>query len=357
MTDIVDSTRVTERLGNAEAARLWAEHDRIARDLLATFGGREIDKSDGLLLLFVEASDAVGFAAAYHRAVKSLSTPLMARAGVHVGQVILRENALTDVARGAKPVEVEGIAKSTAARIMSIANSGQTLLSAEAREELVGTPWHLQSHGHWRLKGLAALRELFEAGPAEAMCVPPSDNPKAYRVVRDGDLWLPVSEVRHSLPAERDAFIGRRDALDELAQQFEDGVRLVSVTGIGGAGKTRLVSRFAWTWLGDFPGGAWFCDLAQARSLDGVLAAVSQSLDVPLGRDDPATQLGNAIAARGACLVILDNFEQVAQHAEATLGHWLSRAREARFLVTTRNVLGLVGESVLPLPPLLPLDA
>ena len=127
--------------------------------------------------------------------------------------------------------------------------------------------------------------------------------------------------------------------------------------GLGGTGKTRLVTRFGWRSLGEFPGGVWFCDLSEARSLDGIAHAVAQGLDMPLGKDDAVTQIGRAIAGRGKCLVILDNFEQVARHAEETLGRWLNRASAARFLVTTREVLGLPGEEVISLAPLAPSDA
>jgi len=96
----------------------------------------------------------------------------------------------------------------------------------------------------------------------------------------------------------------------------------------------------------------WFCDLAQARSVDGIASAVALGLDVPLDKDDPVARLGTAIAGRGLCLVILDNFEQVARHAEATLGRWLDVAPQANFLVTTREVLGLPGEQTFALPPL-----
>ena len=355
VADIVDSTLLTETLGNVEAARVWAAHDRIARDLLSSHRGREIDKADGLLLMFADGADAMRYAAAYHHALQSLDVPLQARVGLHVGDVILRENAAADVARGAKPIEVEGIAKATAARIMSVAGPGQTLLSRQATQALDHAALRIESHGHWRLKGLAEPVELFEICDDDAAPRPPADNPKAYRVVRDGELWLPVRQIRHSLPAERDAFVGRRDTLDELARRFDAGARLVSLTGIGGTGKTRLAMRFAWDWLGDFPGGAWFCDLAQARGVDGIASAVGQALDVPLGKEDAVTQLGHAIAGRGACLMILDNFEQVAGHAEATLGKWLDRAREARFLVTSAACSASAGESVLPLSPL-PLD-
>ncbi|MBS0594297.1 MAG: tetratricopeptide repeat protein [Proteobacteria bacterium] len=352
LTDLVGSTRLAERLGDAAMAELNAAHDRAARDLLRAWGGREIDKTDGWLLLFDSVAAAVGCALAYHRAIAALPTPLAARAGVHWGAVTLRANLPPDVAQGAKPLEVEGLAKPVAARVMSLAGAGQTLLTREAREQLPAAAWRVQAHGHWRIKGVAEPIELFEAGDEGAPFVPPPDSGKVYRVVRRGELWLPMREVRHSLPAERDAFVGRGDALADLAGRFGAGARLVSVLGIGGSGKTRLAVRYGWVWLGDFPGGVWFCDLAQARSTDGLLHAVAQGLDVPLGAGDAVAQLGHAIAGRGACLVVLDNFEQVARHAADTLGRWLDRAARARFLVTTREVLGLPGEEALALPPL-----
>ena len=167
-----------------------------------------------------------------------------------------------------------------------------------------------------------------------------------------GGLWLPRRELRHTLPAERDAFIGRDEALDQLAQRFVGGARLVSLLGIGGTGKTRLALRFGWQWLGDYPGGVWFCDLSAARGLDGIYYAVAQGLELPLGRADPVAQIGAALAGRGACLVILDNFEQVAQHAESSVGRWLQQAAQARFIVTSRELLGIVGEHTLAIAPL-----
>jgi predicted ATPase/class 3 adenylate cyclase len=357
LTDVVDSTRLSLRIGDAEMARLWAAHDRAARDLLPVWNGREIDKTDGMLLLFDDAADAVGYALAYHRALERLATPLKARAGLHVGSVILRRNNASDVALGAKPLEVEGVAKSIAARIMSIAAGGQLLLSAPANQRLHDDRLRVRLHGHWRLKGVDEPVELFEVRDAEGPFETPPDAEKAWRVVRQGPIWLPVRDIRHSLPAERGAFVGRDDALDRLSQRIRSGARLVSVLGIGGTGKTRLVTRYGWNGLADFPGGAWFCDLVPARGLDGIVNAVAQGLHVPLGREEPVGQLGDAIAGRGRCLVILDNFEQVARDAEPTLGRWLDRAPEVCFVVTTREVLGLAGEEVLALPPLPPADA
>jgi len=352
MVDVVDSTALTARLGHDAAATLWTAHDRCARDLLRAWHGREIDKTDGFLLIFRDARDALGFAIAYHQAIDQLEPPLRARAGLHVDEIELRETPAGDVALGAKPLELDGLAKSVAARVMSVAMGGQTLLTLEARAALGSPAVRVQSHGHWRLKGLEQPVELFEAGDERAPFAPPPDAEKAYRVVRKGELWLPQREVRHGLPAERDAFIGRHAALRELQQRFEAGARLVSLTGFGGTGKTRLALRFGWRSLGDLPGGAWFCDLSSARSVEGLLRAVAQGLDVTLAKEEPVIQLGHALAGRGACLVIFDNFEQLASHAEGTLGRWLERAPLARFLVTTRELLGIAGEQTVNLPPL-----
>ncbi len=357
LTDLVESTNLSQRIGDAEMARVWAAHDRVARDLLPAWRGREIDKTDGMLLLFDAAADALGYALAYQKALRALVPPLQARAGLHVGAVTLRENSAADIAQGAKPLEVEGLAKSIAARVMSVATGGQILLSADARQAIGENGIGLQSHGHWRLKGVDDPIGLFEAGEDRALFFPPPDADKAYRVVRQDDLWLPVREIRHSLPAEPDVFVGRAEAVADLARRFQSGTRLVSVLGMGGTGKTRVVMRFGRSWLGEFPGGVWFCDLTPARSADGIVNAVAQGLDVPLGRSDPVEQLGHAIAGRGRCLVILDNFEQVTRCAASTLGRWLENAGEARFLVTTREVLGLPGEEALALPPLPPADA
>ena len=351
-TDAVDSTRITEQLGDMAASALWAEHDRIARALLRRWQGREIDKSDGFLLLFEGVDGAVGYALALHRALAALTPPISSRAGIHIGPMVTRENSAEDLRLGAKPLELDGVGKALAARIMNLARGGQTLLSAAAHAALDTKPWRLQSHGHWRMKGLAEPVELFEAGDGDAPFAPPPDSPKAYRVLKSDGGWKPMARLRHGLPAERDGFVGRGDALKALAARFDHGARLVTLLGIGGIGKTRLALRYAHDWLGDYPGGAWFCDLSSARSVDGIVHAMAQGLDVPLGKADPVQQLGAAIAGRGECLVILDNFEQVVRHADETVGQWLDQAPQARLLATSREVMGITGEENFVLAPL-----
>jgi len=353
-TDVVDSTRLVEQLGDARAAEVWTEHDRHARELLAAHRGLEIDRTDGFFLVFDDALDAARFALAYQEALRDLE--LEARVGMHVGAVTLRENAPEDVARGAKRIEVEGLAKPFAARVMGLARGGQCLLTAAAREALEGRVpegAHIEGHGYYRLKGIAEPVEILELGRRETSAFsPPPDADKAYRVVRVGEGWSPVREVRHNLPLERDAFVGRAAELRALAERLDAGQRLITILGPGGTGKTRFVRRYGSTWLGDWPDGVYFCDLSEARTLDAIYFATAAALDVPLGKEDPGVQLGHAIAGRGRCLVILDNFEQIVAHAGATVGRWLDAAPEAAFVVTSRERLHLPGEEIFPVEPL-----
>ena len=352
LTDLVDSTQLNSTLGDDAMAAIWAAHDRAARELIRLHGGREIGRSDGFLVLFDQPARAVAFATDYHGQLAAMSPPLWARVGIHTGAVRLRENSNEDREQGATPFELDGVALPTAARLMGAAGAGQTLISSTARAEAKQLPCRHLSHGHWRFKGVEEPMEVFEVGDQGAPFRPPQDSAKAYRVVRQAGHWLPVALIPRLLPAERDGFVGRRDSLQALSETLASGARLVSIVGAGGAGKTRLAMRYAWEHLGDYPGGVWFCDLAQARSLEGISFAVAQGLQVPLGQAEPISQLGQALAGRSHCLVILDNFEQVARHAEATLGQWIERAAQARFIVTSREVLGIVGEQVQHLAPL-----
>ena len=156
----------------------------------------------------------------------------------------------------------------------------------------------------------------------------------------------------HRLPAEVESFIGREAELGMLAERFEHGARLVTLAGIGGIGKTRLAVRYAWDSRPQWPGGAWFCDLTEARTQDGIASAVAAGIGVSLGTGDVLERLGRALAGRGPCLLILDNFEQVVDQAPETVGRWLELAPECRILVTSRERLQLPGEEVLAIEAL-----
>jgi serine/threonine-protein kinase len=201
LTDLVDSTGLFARLGDRRAAEISARHERLARDLLLRCAGREIDKTDGFLALFDRAVDAVRFALAYHRGLAELGgqegVELEARVGIHLGEVILRANPPEDVARGAKPIEIEGYAKPIAARVMALAKGRQTLLTraafdlarqAAAREPVADGQLRWLAHGAYALKGVAEPVEVFEVGETGfAPLRVPKSTAKARRAVAAGD--------------------------------------------------------------------------------------------------------------------------------------------------------------------------
>ncbi|MFK7927107.1 MAG: protein kinase, partial [Myxococcota bacterium] len=160
--------------------------------------------------------------------------------------------------------------------------------------------------------------------------------------------------VHAHIPAERSRLLGRAEDLKQLHAVVRSGARLATLTGIGGTGKTRLVIHFAWSVVEDWPGGVWFCDLTEARSLAGLASAVAGALGVVIDNGDPVARITDGLLARGRCLIVLDNFEQVTEHAAATVGRWLDGAPDSAFIITSREVLGVRGERVLPVPPLAP---
>lgn len=199
--------------------------------------------------------------------------------------------------------------------------------------------------GAWRAGLLQLLAEAPSATAAAStlVAVPAFD--------RTVPMPRPAAEPEPAVP-ERNAFVGRARELRDLADHLQAGARLLTLVGTGGIGKTRLVGRYARLTRADWPGGAHLCDLSEATTPGGLHFAVAQALGVALGNDDPVTRIGHAIAGRGRCLVILDNFEQLVEHAAATVGVWIERCPEAQFLVASRERLRLDAETVYELPPL-----
>jgi len=210
-TDLCDSLQLVERIGDAAAATLFQEHDRLVLVLQHRWNGQLIDRSDGLFLLFERPVDALGFALDYQRDLQALGeqrrVELRARAGLHVGDVLTWENSPEAVKVGAKSMEVEGLAKPMAARLMTLARPGQILMSAVA-ESLTrratdalgerGQRLLWKSHGRWRFKGMPTVQEVIEVGEIGfAPLRPPRANAKARR---DLPLWRqPVVLLAESL--------------------------------------------------------------------------------------------------------------------------------------------------------------
>jgi predicted ATPase/serine/threonine protein kinase len=157
------------------------------------------------------------------------------------------------------------------------------------------------------------------------------------------------------------SFVGRVAELADLHQLFRQGVRLITLLGPGGTGKTRLSLQFGQQLVSYFEaagdrgrrrGGVWFCNLTESTDVDSICAAVARALSVPLVPGDPVKQLGHAILARGEVLLVMDNFEQVVAQAPDTIEKWMRAAPQARFVVSSRELLRVPEETVFEVPPL-----
>ena len=200
LCDLVDSTSLVQHLGDQNAAELFRKHDRLARALLGVHGGREIDKTDGFLLMFDRPVQAVAFALAYQRALLQLGADehiaLAARVGIHVGDILTWDNAPDDIAKGAKRVEVEGLVKPIASRLMQLALPNQILLSGvayalahrsqgELGAQLDAVRW--RTHGRYRFKGIPDPIAVFEVG--EEKLAPLRAPPWSGKAHRETPLW------------------------------------------------------------------------------------------------------------------------------------------------------------------------
>lgn len=256
LIDLVDSTVLVEALGDHRAAQLFARCDATARELLLQHHGAEIDKTDGFLLIFDRPIDAVWYCLALHDRLAELSeqykVKLAARSGIHLGEIVLRRNPPEHVARGAKPLEVEGLAKAVAARIMALALGTQTLMTraafdlarraaADKRESTLDLKWI--SHGAYRFKGIDEIQSVCEVGRnGRSPLVAPPSSDKAWRpgVQRDDSElgWRP--SAGESMPGldrwtlERrlgqgrlgELWLGRTKAVDAQAETVGSDISL-----------------------------------------------------------------------------------------------------------------------------------
>lgn len=193
---LVDDGSLGDSTGDARIYEIYTRHDRLARDLLTEYDGLEIHKSDGFLFLFERPVEAVELVLAYHRRLADLGAELgvelKARAGIHLSEIFLRENAPDDIHRGAKPVEVEGVAKLVVASLASLAEGGHTLLTQEARDmtrrALVGhrlseEVLHWKFHGRYLLAGIDETVRIYEVSAAPIpVDQPPLESTEARRV-------------------------------------------------------------------------------------------------------------------------------------------------------------------------------
>jgi predicted ATPase/class 3 adenylate cyclase len=316
-TDIEGSTRLVERLGGAYAEAL-AEHRRLLRAAVAAHGGVEVDtQGDAFFCAFAAAREAVGAAADAQRSLGR--TEVRVRMGIHTGEPMLTDEGYVglDVHRGA--------------RICSAAHGGQILVSSVTHDLLDGTV-ELRDLGPHRLKDLAQPQHLYqlEADGLESAFPPPRSGGRPS-----------------ALPKAASPLVGRVAEIDELAGLVRDGSRLITLTGPGGTGKTRLALAAAEELEPDFSDGATFVELAPVADAALVLPTIAAALGV---NELSGQSLDRLLGARHM-LLVLDNFEHLLT-AAPEVAAVLEAGPEIVVLATSRAPLRITAERTFPVPPL-----
>jgi predicted ATPase/class 3 adenylate cyclase len=305
-TDVEGSTKLLHELGAEGYADALAEHRRLIRDACASEGGVEVDtQGDAFFFAFPTAPGAIAAASAFTESLAS--GPIAVRVGLHTGTPLLTADGYVggDVHR--------------AARIAACGHGGQTLVSASTAG-LVET--ELADLGEHRLKDLSAPERIFQLG--------------------DGDFPALKSLYRTNLPVPATPFLGREHELSEVVDLL-GGTRLLTLTGPGGTGKTRLALQAAGMASDVYPDGVWWIPLAPLRDPALVLATAGQTLGSKNG-------LAEHIADK-RMLCLFDNFEQVVE-AAPELADLVGACPNLDVLVTSRERLRVGGEQTYPVPPL-----
>ena len=328
-SDIEGSTRLVKTLREGYAEVL-AEHRRLMRAAIAAHGGHEVDtQGDAFFAAFGGAKHAVLCALEVQRALAAHLWPAGAqvrvRIGIHTGHAVPAGGGYT------------GLAVHRAARISAAAAGGQVLVSqatqalVEDEEEELG--FTLVDVGERRLKDLDRPVRLFQlAAPGLEAPIPVAGLPER------GEPGV------HGFPAVLTSFVGRAGPVREVAGLLARH-RLVTVTGPGGTGKTRLAAEVARRVAGRYADGARLVELAPVQDPVLVAAAVAAALGV---REQPGLPAAEAVArvlARQQVLLVLDNCEHVIGAAAALCAGLLAACDDVRVLATSREPLRVAGEA------------
>jgi predicted ATPase/class 3 adenylate cyclase len=329
-TDIEGSTQLLRRLGSLYA-RVEENHRRLLRDVFARFDGREVDtQGDAFMVAFRGAHDAVNAAAEIQRQLAAepwpAGTEVRVRIGIHTGQPTLGSEGYV------------GIDVVRAARICAVAHGGQIVLSEATRDVVVHSGTETLDLGVYALKDFPGGERLFQVlAPGLERSFPALRTPFAT-----------------NLPAIPTPLVGRDRELELVAELLAaDDTRLVTLTGTGGAGKSRLALEVARNALSEFRDGVYFVSLASLTDPDLVLAEIARVLVAESAVDDARDAieaLSDALRGRRILLVI-DNFEHVAAGAK-DLGLLLRRVPDPVVLATSRRRLRISGEHVVTVGPL-----
>jgi predicted ATPase/class 3 adenylate cyclase len=306
-TDIEGSTRLLHELGAEAYAKGLAEHRRLLRDAFARRGGVEIDtQGDAFFYAFPTGQDAVEAARAGQEALSS--GPIRVRIGIHTGTPHVTEEGYVgeDVHKGA--------------RIAAAGHGGQVLLSKETNALVEVDVIDLGEH---RLKDFDDPVWIFQLGE---------------------ERFPPLKTISNTnLPSPASSFVGREKQLEEVVSLLQEGARLLTLTGPGGSGKSRLSIEAAAELVPAFRNGVFWVGLAPLKDPALVAAEIAQSVGA---KDGLADHIGDR-----ELLLLLDNFEQVVD-AAPEIPPLLEACPNLKLLITSRELLRISGEVEYAVPPM-----
>jgi predicted ATPase/class 3 adenylate cyclase len=314
-TDIEGSTKLLDRLGEEAYAAALAEHRRLLRDAFASRGGVEVDtQGDAFFFVFADPMGALAAAEAGREALRP--GPIHVRIGIHTGEPHIG------------PEGYVGHAVHLGARIGAAGHGGQVLLSEDTRRSAGLDDEKLLDLGEHNLKDFEEPVRILQLG---------------------GERFPPLKTISNTnLPHPASSFVGRERETEELVELIRGGARLVTLTGPGGSGKTRLSIEAATELVGDHKAGTFWVELAPIRDPALVTAEIAKTLGT---QDSLADHIGER-----EMLLVLDNLEQVID-AAPELADLVELCRNLRILVTSRARLRVRGEVEYPVEPLAEPDA
>lgn len=375
-SDLVCSMAMKERLGDEAYLRMLARHNSIFKSVIAGIAGADLIKStgDGFLTRFTSASKAVEAALLFQWALAHepwATEPLRARAGVHVGEVVEVEGVNGEC-------DLAGLTVDMTARIMGLALPGQILLTRAAldaarpfvREHppmdallspLTGDGPNVKSprldvewlaHGLYLFQGHQEPLEIFEVGAENiAPLAAPIDCEKARRF-----LGTPAPPA-HNLRRYLSSFVGRSRELVTLKQLLRE-TRLLTLTGVGGCGKTRLALRLARDLLDSYADGVWLVELAATFEPGLIAQQLRSALNLA---EQPGQTVSETVINHlrdKQALLLLDNCEHLLEACAMLADELLRACPKLRLLATSQERLGIEGETTYVVPSLsLPADS
>ena len=332
-TDVEGSTRLWEDQPDVMRSAL-ARHDEILRDAVASHGGQVVKSTgDGMLSVFASVHEALGACLDGQRVLmgevwSGSIGPLRVRMGLHAGEAELRDG------------DYYGSAVNRAARLTAVGHGGQVLVSESVEALIRGripSDAALVDLGVHRLRDLAEGLRVFQLSHPDLL--------GEYPPLRSLDV------VPGNLPRQVSSFVGRERELAELGELVRRRP-LVTLTGVGGVGKTRLALQVAAEVAPDFPDGAWCCELASVGDADALWDVLASTLRLPLARGRPVEVSVLEYLASKRLLVVLDNCEHLLESVAGVVDALLQRCSGVVVLATSREGLALPGERLIAVPAL-----